>query len=228
MSGGEIFLKSRRILAGLLTVLPWMTNTACATSSDVKMPPGFTIKWSIEPKDSVIEQDFVVTEYRTYRFEIVFRAIHTPMSAEEIKQVHKFTGDGSFWIVTKDSVNSDHPEVVIARTPEEVQRRAEGIAKGLYVYKSASPGVIVPVHIRIEQVDSAGVATVHTDEVDDTEGIEGGGPLGIDRLITDVRLRPGKYRLRANTIRESPLPPNTETFLRAAAIPNTKALKHNE
>ena len=231
MSRGEIIMKSRRILAGLMTVLPWIPNTACATSSDVKMPPGFTVKWNIEPKDSVVEQDFVVTEYRVYRFEIKFSSIRKPISGEEIEElnrIYKFTGDGRSQCYTKESVNTDHPVVVPANTPEEFNRRAEGVQKGIYVWKADNPGVIVPVHIRIEQVDSAGATTVHADKLVNTENIEGAVAGGLIRLIAEVKLRPGKYRLSARTVRESPLLPNMETFLRAAAIPKSGVLKDSQ
>jgi len=215
MSGGEIILKSRRILAGLVALFPWMTTTACATSSDVKLPPGFTIKWNIAPKDSLVEQEFVVTKDCWVRFDIKFSSTRPPGDPiGELERMKKFIGTGSSWIVTKESANTDHPEVVIARTPEEVQRRDEGVAKGIYVYK-AGPSVIVPVRIRIEQVDSAGTTTVHTDKLVDTENFDAAGSGGLFRKITLVNLKPGKYRVRASTTRDSALPPDIETFLSA-------------
>jgi hypothetical protein len=211
----------RLIIVCLLVLLPWSPGIACATSSDVTLPPGFTIKWNIEPRDSVVEQDFVVTEYRYYRFEIKFsstRDRNSVIADDELHRIRKFAGDGSYWYVTKDSASTDHPEVVIAKTPEEVHRRDEGIAKGDILYQAANPGVIVPVHIRIEQMDTGGTIMVHTDKVVDTENTERVIAGGLIRLIIEIKLKPGKCRLRANTLKETPLPPDMETFLRAVNL----------
>jgi hypothetical protein len=217
-------------------------------SSDVKLPPGFTINWNIGPKDSVVEQDFVVTEYRVYRFEIKFSSTRESANPlEETKRMFKFAGDGRHHRVNKESADTDQPIVVPEYTQEELEFMKNGgsLVEGEYyadhplgknqrlhspppgtVWKSASSGVLVPVHIKIVQVDRAGVANVHTDRLVNTENIEGAG--GLIRLIAGAKLRPGKYRLPLNTVKETLLPPDIETFLRAAAVPTTRVLKDNE
>lgn len=219
MSGSELIVQSRRIIASLLALLPCGVTAVCATSSDVKLPPGFTIKWNIAPKDSVVEQEFVVTENWWFRFDIKFSSTRPPGSfnpVEEVERMKQFAGSGTSSVVTKESANTDHPEVVIARTPEEVDRRDEGIRRGIYVWKATEPGVVVPVHLRIEHVNSSGATTVHTDEVVDTGNFYSAGSGGLFRKITIVNLKRGKYRVKASTIRDSSLLPDIETFLSAA------------
>ena len=88
-------------------------------------------------------------------------------------------------------------------------------------------GVIVPIHIRLEQMGEGGLAILQTDEVVNTGGFIYLGEKGIARQITIIHLKPGHYRLRAMTLRESVLPLNLETYLRAmkdehAEVPKLK------
>lgn len=230
MNGVLSTMIQKNLLAGLLAMLPWGACLACAGVSDVKLPPGFLIPWNIALKDSAVEQEFVVTEYRPYGFNIAFKSMRMNVDRhQETERMKTFTGQGHKNIVTKESANTDHPEVVIAGTPNEVQKRDEGVAKGLYVYKDLQPGVIVPVHLRIEKVESSGGTMLHTDQVINTGGWYAAGIDGLIRKIADIKLRPGKYRLTVKTTQESPVPQDIVTSLKVMqASPKTRQLKDNE
>jgi len=100
----------RGLLTGLLVLLSWGVSLACATASEVKLPPGFAIPWNIGPKDSTVEQEFVVMKYLWCRLEIALKS--TRMHVERHKgteRMKKVVGDGRHGGVTKDSANTDHP-----------------------------------------------------------------------------------------------------------------------
>lgn len=207
-------------LLTILLVLTWGGSLSYATASEVKVPPGFTLPWNIAPKGSVVEQDFEVNEYRVYRIEFKFaltQELHGAKSPDdEWQQLRRFSGDSSWSLVTKDSANTDHPEVVIptAKTKEEARSWYNSLKKGEYVYKAMNPGVIVPIHIRIDQLQSDGTFSSHTDKLIDTDKTERAVEEGLVRLIIETRLMPGRYRLVGRTMRETPVPQAITTFLR--------------
>ena len=121
-------------------------------------------------------------------------------------------------LVTKDSASTDHPEVVIpiAKTKEEARRWHDDLQKGDYIYRAMNPGVIVPIHIRIDQLQDDGTARPHTNKLIDTDKTERAVEGGLVRLIIETKLTPGRYRLVARTTQETPAPPTITTFLRVA------------
>ena len=216
-----------------------------------KEEPGFEAKWDIGPKDSVVEQDIVVTRDRVYRLELVFRSMYGQMNREDQKEAFKFTGDGTYQYVTTESAETDHPIVVpeYSQDEQDFLKSGGGLVGGDYYKTHPLPantrfhttppagtvrrhtkmgmGVIVPIHIRLEQMGEGGLAILQTDEVVNTGGFIYLGEKGIARQITIIHLKPGHYRLRAMTLRESVLPLNLETYLRAmkdehAEVPKLK------
>jgi hypothetical protein len=216
-----------------------------------KEESGFEVKWDIGPKDSVVEQDIVVTRDRVYRLELVFRSIYGQMSREDQREAFKFTGDGTYQYVTTESAKMDHPIVVPEYSQDEQDFLKSGgsLVGGEYFKAHPLPvntrfhttppagtvrrhtemgmGVIVPIQIRLEQIGEGGRGSLQTEEVVNTEGFIYLGEQGIARQITTIHLRPGHYRLRAMTVKESVLPLNLETYLRAmkdlhAEVPKVK------
>jgi len=214
-----------------------------ASSSGPELPPGFIVQWDVSPKGSQIVQEFQVTEYRRYRFEIMFSPTSRSPGTDELKRLREFAGDGLYTAYTKETAETDDPVIAPVKTPKELE---EGIARGDYVWKFSHPSVVIPINFKIERITSTGARVVNTEKTIDTEGTEGGGPIsrellvkgspplnplargGLVRLITHVNLRQGRYRVSATTIRATTLPPNVETIFRVAAIPNTNVLKDSQ
>lgn len=122
---------------------------------------GFTARWDIRSKGSLIEQDLVVSGNRTYRIEILFGSIPGVLTEEELR---------------------------------------------------------VPVRLRVERTAENGTVYTFYDEVIETQSSVFSGPIGVARKIATIELQPGHYRLAAITLRESMLPTNVETHLRAVKI----------
>lgn len=171
-----------------------------------------TLKWDIRPANSAIEREFMVSEYRNYYFYIAFNK----GGAFDLDELRKFTGDSSVQIVTKDPV----PAVVNATTTEEVRRAHELIRNGVYEYRYAHPGVVMPLHLMIEKLGDDTTTTV----VDQTLNTDR-ECFGLDRAITEVALKPGKYRIKLNTLQETYLPSGAEPSLVIAYRPKTRVLK---
>lgn len=76
-------VRSKRLLLTLFALLPWLSGFAHAEKGVPTIPPGRTFKWDIAPKDSRIEVDFIVTEYRVYEFDIGFGNKNDPDAKDQ-------------------------------------------------------------------------------------------------------------------------------------------------
>jgi hypothetical protein len=211
MTEAEQFKQSRRSFSKLLALASGLPLALFA--QETKRIP-IVLKWDIQPANSSIEQEFLVTEYRNYYFYVAFNK----GGPFDVKELRKFTGDGGHQIVTKDPV----PIVVIPKTNEEVRRAYELVRTGVYEYRFINLGVVMPVHLILERlVDERKTALPPiVDETFNTDRI----CFGLDRAITGVALKPGKYRIKLNTLQETSLPSGAESSLVIAYRPKTRVL----
>jgi hypothetical protein len=219
----QVVVRTKRTLVAFFALFPWIAWSACIADSIPTVPPERSFEWDISNENSIIQKNIIVTEYRFYELLLEFHSSSHPMTAAEHEQLVKFTGDGSFRTYTNDPVN---PLPVIAKTAAEVQRMYELVRTGEYILKPANPGVVVPIHVAVEMFDgtSDNIAMSIADETIDTMAIIAGGR----RLIKIVKLKPGKYRLTAKTVKASPLPPNCATFLGISFRANLRVIKDGE
>lgn len=203
----ESIVKTKRTLLRYLAVFPWLSGCAHTEACVPTIPPWRSFRWDISKKGSVIEQEFIVTEHRSYDFDLEFHHNGLP---DDWK---KFIGTGGDIFLTRDQVN---PRRV---RDEDVggdgRRLYELYHKGELVIKSADPGVIVPIHIRVEKIDEvSGNKTLLADKTVDTEARYRGGGGIVARGIWGVALKPGRYKVSAETLKDVPLPPapNAETY----------------
>ena len=224
----------RRWFTRMITALPFALrarSVLSASSPDgFKIPPGFTVKWDVGRDDSEISATFSVTEYRYYDIQILFQS--TPGTTQ---QLFEFTGDGATHLVTKESADSDRPEVIAANSPEERATRTQGIAAGQYVWRPTHSGVMIPVHLRIEKTSGVAGPEVEVDQDFNTWNITGSfpgfsrsSPGGLARQITSVKLRPGSYTLTAKSLSRISLPAGHDVYLLAAYHVNTRSLRNDE
>ena len=159
-----------------------------------------------------------------YTVYIRFVAQRVPMTPSESEEFDKFIGDGSYG--PYDLVNN---KWVAWNTPEDKKRAAEHVEKGDYEFRYGNPGTKIPVHIKIEKIDNPSETTSVIDKTYETEGVSGGGPRGISRLVVkNVKLRSGKYKLTASTLQQTALPPNLKTFLDVRTASNASLLNDKE
>jgi hypothetical protein len=230
---------SRRAFTRILSSLPlaWRTRLALSepNSNVLMVPPGFSAKWDVQPQGSELATEFWVMEYRFYDILMLFHSTLKPFTVDDLKELYKFTGDGSMKAVTKDSADSDNPSVVPTKTVEDVRSRDEGISTGRHVWIPAQPGVTIPVHLRVEGSSTVAANAVIVDQDFQTRDIQGSfpgfsrsSPGGLARPITSVKLRPGNYQLHARTLGPTSLPANVETYLTVTYRPNTRRLKDRD
>lgn len=79
----EPVMQRKRGLLALLALFPWFSKLAYADRGVPTIPPGRFFKWDIGPKDSRIEVDFIVTEYRVCRFDIGFGNKNDPDAKDQ-------------------------------------------------------------------------------------------------------------------------------------------------
>lgn len=239
MGGSDQRSTSRRRFTQVLSSLPlvWRTRRGIATahSNELKVPPGFSAKWDLQPQGSEVATEFRVTEYRFYDIVMLFHSTRKPFTADDLQELYKFTGDGSIKAVTQESADSDNPSVAPTRNPEDIRMRDEGLAAGKNVWTPARPGVTIPVHVRIEAVGAVAGATAMLDQDFSTRSIQGSfpgfspsSPGGLARPITTVKLRPGTYKLQAKSLNATTVPADVETYLTVTYRPNTRRLKNDE
>lgn len=207
-------------------------------------------KWDISPNASKVTLDFAVNEYRIYKFVLKFRYTDGRQIDDKLK---KMTGNGSYQLVTQESADTDRPVIVPEYSKEELEFLSKGgsLVGGTYFndrplksnerihvrpagavlrLSPVGAGVAVPVHIKIEQIGSTGSATILSDEIIQTKGMEShsADALSLNRFIATARLHPGRYRLHADTTQPTLLPMNVETSLVATWDTRTRALKDDE
>ncbi|MBU6994435.1 DUF5625 family protein [Ferrovum myxofaciens] len=187
----------------ILAVLP---TISAANVRPVNVTPDFLIKCDISTPGSSISQEFKVTKYDSYKFELMFSFGDILPNDEQIRYLQKFAG----------GVNS---------------RR--GIIAGASKMFSSS-GIVIPLHIVIVPLSGTNIAKPIIDKLINTEGIEDGWPKswaphvdgspslspydGLIRPITKVALLPGKYRVTIMSVKETRLPDHVETLLKVVAM----------
>jgi hypothetical protein len=215
-------------------------------SSGPKLP--FIIHWNVSKNGSSATEEFLVTEYRLYKFNIVFRYADRQRGAEEYKKLKQFTGNGSYIRVTKESAGTAHPVIAPEYSQQELdflknggtfvggayfnnrtlksnERIHESPPNTVMELSSSGAGVTIPIHIKIELVDDAGGTKLFTENIFDTKGITGGGSYGFVRTIANVGLRPDKYRVSVKTTKETAMPEGVETLLNVTWDPRFGMLK---
>lgn len=75
----------------------------------------------------------------------------------------------------------------------------------------AGKGKIIPIHIRIERVDSDNAVPLIVDKTVQTNGFYAGGRYGLERQIVKIPLRRGHYRIAALVEDDVNLPEGVET-----------------
>lgn len=93
----------------------------------------------------------------------------------------------------------------------------------------ARPGIIVPVHLRIDKFDSTTNSKLIYEKVVETKAhfarSFGEGSDGYyKRMISDVELKPGRYKLQISTIRSTPEFEKVDVYLAITYHPNTAPL----
>lgn len=198
-------------------------------------------EWNIEPKDSRLTKEFTLTRYLAYDLTLEFIPLHPICnSAEAIKLGVFMYPDNK---LAPPCTNTEHEEQLVLNafageaskglyilkinkymifdTNEKWEQAQELIKAGEAIWKHAKPGVIVPVHLKIERFDKNNVASIITDKNIDTEG-------GTSRTVASLKLKPGRYRLNINTNKETILPPNIKTLLVLNAAPDAFEFIDNE
>jgi hypothetical protein len=207
---GEPIMKSRRLIAQLLAAAFSLIPLAACADSFHRFP--LTAKWDVRPANSRIVLDAEITEYRNY---CIFVRFDGPL---DITELRKFTGDLSFQVVTKDPI----PAVIMPKTNEELHREEELIRQGVYIRRYVNLGVVMPVHVKIEKLNDDNATTaILLDKVIDTDR---GSYIALTRKIVDIALKPGKYRVELDTLKETTLPQGLESSVVITSHPNSGLL----
>ena len=212
----------KRAVVGVLFLIP--CSCAQAEFSIPSMPPYtlptyFDVKWDISKKDNQIEQEFSVTSYNAYVLSIIFSPKHPPVADEEVRQLREFLGGERY-----RPYNLKTHEYMLTNTDEAARQVLHLADTGEVIWKYDIPGVIIPVHFKIEKLDNGKITNIITEKDVDT----GGQDENCTRRIAAVKLHPGNYKITISTNKGVTLLPDLETFLMASSIPNTRPLKDNE
>ncbi|MDR3410204.1 MAG: DUF5625 family protein [Formivibrio sp.] len=198
MNEGQIF-KTRRTLIFVMGLFPWLLKNASAVGPEISTAP-CSFPFDASQNGSVLDVQFRVKDYRNYIFTLEFHH----QGGDEGMRVLQLVGDGTYKLYTRESADTDHPATpVVPNTVEGVQRVNEGLRTGEFVRRPTDFSGAIPIHLRISRSDSQALEII-TDETIQTLGHFAGGGGSIDRMITVEALKPGLYRLQANTTQDSP------------------------
>jgi hypothetical protein len=188
MNKNKIIMRLERLILAFLILFPWVTACAAFSSSS---PPTPVVKWpfDVSKRDSKVNQEFRIREYRNYIFALRFDYFGY---ADEDRVFEQLVGDG----------------------------------------QSHYPGINIPIHIKIFKLDTGGLPPEL--KYEDTILTKHHYAQAYDRIQTDgnflryiavVALKPGIYRVEANTIEERPEFSGTPSYLKIGWHPKTTTIK---
>ena len=197
----------QKLWAAVLSILDLMPSCVYASSFSLpSIPPCFETKWDMSKKDNVVEQEFYVSKDYVYEIDMALKTVHVPASSEEKKQMHEFIGDGN---------SPSEPQSTSAGTPDEIRQAWDKAHRAEFGDRpdKINPGTIIPIHFKVERLDSGKVVETIADRTIDSAGMYAGGSRGFLRDIDGVKLRSGTYKITINANLQVTLPPNSETNL---------------
>lgn len=186
-------------MISLLGLFPWLSKFAFAAGSEVTAIP-CAFPFDASRMGTALDVQFRANEYRNYIFTLEFHH----KGGEDAKRVDGLVGDGAFKYFTKESADTDHPVPPEApNTLAGAKQVQEGVRTGDVVSRQTDFSGDIPIHIRVIKADSAALEVI-ANEVVQTFGSFRGGQGSIDRVVTVIALKPGVYRLEANTTQDTP------------------------
>ena len=165
------------LITALLMIIPLMTS--CSASSPTSSLPTPVVKFpfDVSKRDSKVNQEIRIREYRSYYFALLFEYVHQ--------------GD-------HDRIQADHDRVLAL------------VGNGA----SDDPGIKIPIHLKIIKLDTGSIPPeVIYENTILTHGTYASGFGEHDREIIAVDLKPGIYRVEANTIEDRPEFSGTPSYL---------------
>ena len=172
----KIIMKLKRLILAFLILFPWMT--ACAAFLSTSPPtPVVKFPFDVSKRDSTVNQEFRIPEYRTYYFALRFDYF----CHDDLRRVLLFdaiTIPIHLKIIKLDTGNSP-PELKYEDTIT-----TNGTYAHAYEWKQTNENYL--------------------------------------RKIIAIDLKPGIYRVEANTIEDRPKFSETPSYLQIEGYPNTK------
>lgn len=174
-------------------------NNASALGSEISTAP-CSFPFNASRNDSVLDVQFRIKDYRNYIFTLEFHH----QGGDEGMRVMKLVGDGAEQYFTRESADTDHPvHPVIPHTLAGMNQLDAGLRSGEIVTRPTDFSGAIPIHLLISRLDSP-TPEIIADETIQTLARISGGNGRIDRQITVEALKPGLYRVQANTTQDSP------------------------
>lgn len=185
-------------MISLLSLFPWLSKFAFAAGTDLPTAP-CSFPFDASRMGTALDVQFRVKTYRNYIFTLEFHH----KGGEDAKRVDGLVGNGAFKYFTKESADTDHPVLVTAPTLDASYKRDAGLRSGDVVSRQTDFSGDIPIHMRVIKDDSPTLEVIANETVQ-TFGHFRGGQGSIDRMITVIALKPGVYRLQANTTQDTP------------------------
>jgi hypothetical protein len=223
MFGKRCPIRRKGVMTCLLSPLFWAngcTSIWAPRVDVIKVPPGRYFKWDVGPKDSHIEQEFIVKEYRSYHFNIGFGS---PVAWDD-RTNQDWRNDGRIfdfigWGGVIGYLNGDGARVKLMDHT--------GIMIPVYNPKN-DLGVAIPIHIQVQKLSkSDSVVGTMVDARVDTRSSFASGSL-VQRQIVVVKLQEGKYRVIATALQQTIVPSGVGTYLNIGFDPKSTPIKSNE
>jgi hypothetical protein len=136
-------------------------------------------------------------------------------SSEAIKAYDKSASSGKY--SARQGSETEEIKALPSEEKWDASLLGSNITLAVKINEYCISGVTIPFRIQVERIEATGSASVLSDKIINTRGIEAHSPDGLSlfRLITQLELRPGNYRLHVRAMQTTPMPPNVQTFIDA-------------
>lgn len=197
-----------------------ISKFALAATAEIPTAP-HSFPFDASRNDTILDVQFRTNTYRNYIFTLEFH--HE--GGDDGMRMLRLIGDGNYKIFTRESADTSHPiSPAFPNTLEGSELVAAGVRNGKFVSRPTDFSGTIPIHIKISRLNNQETEII-TDETIETLGYFSGGSGKINRIITVEALKPGIYRLQANTIQNSQRFIGATINLGITYHPNTKPLQ---
>jgi hypothetical protein len=178
-------------------------------------------RWDISQKNNTLEKTFTVTKFNGYELAIAFSPIKNPITVKALMELKKITGGENSQLY---NIKTHEYMPQYGYSDAQAKQLAHLLYTGEVIFKYSEPGVIIPVHFKIEKFDNNKVTKVVIERELDTAGSGGFAThhCVLSRLVAlNIKLHPGDYKITISNSEKMVLSPNIETYLQLSPLPDS-------
>lgn len=197
-----VTLKKRKLLVVSCAALIGMSGRG-AEAMPIEVPPAREWEWDIRPANILMSKELRIRRGGSYRLSLFF---HRDLSTNR-ERMNAFIGDGSYEIFTNDPKN---PIRIIPRS-DNLSEVFDKIRRGEYVQKMTNPGTAIPIKTIFKKIEANNTTMNLIDGAIITASVFYKSDFGLERLLSEIVLKSGRYLLELETTKYTDVPKDIRT-----------------